>query len=270
LLFGLFRSKKGIAVLVVLIGVMWLFGINPLSFITGGGAPSAGISNNNTSQQSASTSDTLYQMVSVVLADTEEVWNDVFMDQLGRDYPEPRLTIFTEAVESGCGYASAQVGPFYCPLDKQIYIDLGFYSELHTQFQAPGDFAMAYVVAHEVGHHVQNVLGTLDEVQRLKSTLSQEEANALQVKVELQADYYAGLWAHFASNYDTLLEEGDLEEALRAAAAIGDDMIQKRTRGYVVPESFTHGTSEQRQRWLLKGYRSGKIKDGDTFTAQNL
>lgn len=261
-------GKTKIIIILVVIGGMWLFGINPLSFLMGGG--SAGISGDYQQQNDASSSDTLFNMVSVVLADTEEVWDEVFREQLGREYPKPRMNIFTGSVESGCGYASSQVGPFYCPLDRKIYIDLGFYTELHEKFDAPGDFAMAYVVAHEVGHHIQNVLGTLDEVQRRKATMSEEEANALQVRVELQADYYAGMWAHFASNYDDLLSEGDLEEAINAAEAIGDDMIQKRTRGYVVPESFTHGTSEQRKRWLLKGFRSGQIKNGDTFSARNL
>ncbi|GAB5464607.1 MAG: neutral zinc metallopeptidase [Candidatus Kapaibacteriales bacterium] len=265
-------GKKGgfsIVTLLIIVGVMWLFGINPLQLLTGGG--SAGIQNQQSYDQSGATmSDTLYNMVSVVLADTEEVWGQVFKEQLGKNYQEPSMSIFSGSVNSGCGYASSQMGPFYCPLNQEIYIDLGFYTDLHRDFGAPGDFAMAYVVAHEVGHHVQKLTGVLDRVQEMKGRMSKEDANALQVKVELQADYYAGLWAHYASRYDDLLDETDLQEALRAAGAIGDDMIQKRSQGYVVPESFTHGTSEQRRRWLLKGYKSGLVRDGDTFSAVNL
>ncbi|MBZ5199951.1 zinc metallopeptidase [Planomicrobium chinense] len=210
----------------------------------------------------------LADFVSVVLADTEYVWAEVFAEQ-GMEYAEPTLVLFNGSVESACGTAGAAVGPFYCPGDQKLYIDLSFYDELQQQFQAPGDFAMAYVIAHEVGHHVQNLLGIMEQVQPLRNQLSEEEYNKLQVKLELQADYYAGVWAHHAQGMD-LLEEGDLEEALTAASAVGDDTIQKRSRGYAVPESFTHGTSEQRKRWFYKGFDSGTIQGGDTFNAPEL
>lgn len=210
----------------------------------------------------------LADFVSVVLADTETVWSQVF-EEAGMEYIEPALVLFNGSVDSACGTAGAAVGPFYCPGDQKLYIDLSFYEELQNQFQAPGDFAMAYVIAHEVGHHVQNLLGVMNEVQPLRRQLSEEEYNKLQVKLELQADYYAGVWAHHAQGMD-LLEEGDLEEALTAASAVGDDTIQQRSRGYVVPESFTHGTSEQRRNWFYKGFRAGNLKAGDTFDAKDL
>ncbi|WKA58227.1 neutral zinc metallopeptidase [Planococcus shenhongbingii] len=210
----------------------------------------------------------LANFVSVVLADTEAVWSEVFAEQ-GLEYVEPTLVLFNGSVDSACGTAGAAVGPFYCPGDQKLYIDLSFYNELQQQFQAPGDFAMAYVIAHEVGHHVQNLLGIMEQVQPLRNQLSEEDYNKLQVRLELQADYYAGVWAHHAQGMD-LLEEGDLEEALTAASAVGDDTIQERARGYVVPESFTHGTSEQRKSWFYKGFEAGTIQGGDTFNAKNL
>ncbi|WP_298830634.1 neutral zinc metallopeptidase [uncultured Planococcus sp.] len=210
----------------------------------------------------------LAEFVSVVLADTEEVWTEVFAEE-GMEYVEPTLVLYTGSVESACGTAGAAVGPFYCPGDYKLYIDLSFYNELQNQFQAPGDFAMAYVVAHEVGHHVQNLLGVMEEVQPLRNQLSEEEYNKVQVRLELQADYLSGVWAHHAQGMG-YLEEGDLEEALTAASAVGDDTIQQRSRGYVVPESFTHGSSEQRQRWFYKGFQAGNLKEGDTFNATDL
>ncbi|MGH2316519.1 KPN_02809 family neutral zinc metallopeptidase [Planococcus sp. SE5232] len=210
----------------------------------------------------------LVEFVSVVLADTEEVWTEVFAEE-GMEYVEPTLVLYTGSVESACGTAGAAVGPFYCPGDYKLYIDLSFYNELQNQFQAPGDFAMAYVVAHEVGHHVQNLLGVMEEVQPLRNQLSEEEYNKIQVRLELQADYLSGVWAHHAQGMG-YLEEGDLEEALTAASAVGDDTIQQRSRGYVVPESFTHGSSEQRQRWFYKGFQAGNLKEGDTFNATDL
>lgn len=210
----------------------------------------------------------LAEFVSVVLADTEEVWTEVFAEE-GMEYVEPTLVLYTGSVESACGTAGAAVGPFYCPGDYKLYIDLSFYNELQTQFQAPGDFAMAYVVAHEVGHHVQNLLGVMEEVQPMRNQLSEEEYNKLQVRLELQADYLSGVWAHHAQGMG-YLEEGDLEEALTAASAVGDDTIQQRSRGYVVPESFTHGSSEQRKRWFYKGFEAGNLKEGDTFNATDL
>ena len=210
----------------------------------------------------------LAQFVSVVLADTEDVWTEVFEEE-GMVYEEPVLVLFSASVESACGTATAAVGPFYCPGDQKLYIDLSFYQELQNQFQAPGDFAMAYVVAHEVGHHIQTLLGTSQKVHALRNRLSEEEYNEYSVKLELQADYYAGVWAHHAQGMD-LLEEGDLEEALTAASAVGDDTIQKRAQGYAVPDSFTHGTSEQRKKWFYRGFQSGNLKNGDTFNAKDL
>lgn len=206
----------------------------------------------------------LSDFVSVVLADTEFVWNDVFT-KMNRDYQEPTLVLFSDQVQSACGVAGASTGPFYCPLDSKVYIDLSFYKELQTRFKAPGDFAMAYVIAHEVGHHVQNQLGVMQQVQDLRGRLSETENNALSVRLELQADYLAGVWAKNAENM-SLLEQGDLEEALNAANAIGDDRIQKQTQGYVVPDSFTHGTSAQRIRWFNKGFQEGDLDQWDTFS----
>lgn len=205
----------------------------------------------------------LAEFVSVVLADTEEVWTEIFKEK-GLVYEEPTLVLYTDSVQSACGTAGSSVGPFYCPGDHKLYIDLSFYDELQRKFQAPGDFAMAYVIAHEVGHHVQTLLGTTEKVMPLRQKLSQTEFNKYQVRFELQADYYAGVWAHHARGMD-LLEEGDLEEALNAASAVGDDTIQKKAQGYVVPESFTHGTSEQRKSWFYKGFENGTIEGGDTF-----
>jgi uncharacterized protein len=205
----------------------------------------------------------LADFVSVVLADTEDVWTDLF-EKRGLTYEEPKLVLFRDSVQSACGNASSAVGPFYCPGDHKLYIDLSFYQELKQRFQAPGDFAMAYVIAHEVGHHVQTLLKTRDKVSAEK-----RRSNEHSVRVELQADYFAGVWAHFAQGKG-YLEEGDLEEAMNAAHAVGDDNIQRKSQGYVVPESFTHGTSEQRKRWFHKGYKNGTIEGGDTFNANNL
>ncbi len=208
------------------------------------------------------------QFIAVVLAETEDVWN-AQLRALGRQYVEPRLVLFTGRVQSACGMATAAVGPFYCPGDSQVYIDLAFYDELHRRFGAPGDFAQAYVIAHEVGHHVQNLLGISDEVTRAQRGLPEAEANELSVRLELQADFFAGIWAHHAQRAQ-LLEPGDLEEALRAATAIGDDAIQQQAQGYVVPDSFTHGTSEQRVRWFRRGFETGDLSQGDTFRTPTL
>jgi predicted metalloprotease len=210
----------------------------------------------------------LRQFVGVVLADTEDVWAEVFRRE-GSDYPHPKLILFTDQVQSGCGFAGAAVGPFYCPPDQSVYIDLGFYDELKSRFQAPGDFAQAYVIAHEVGHHIQNLLGTMDRVNAAQRGMSKAEANQLSVRLELQADFLAGVWAHHAQ-MKGVLDPGDIDEALRAASAIGDDRIQRQSQGYVVPDSFTHGTSEQRIRWFKKGFETGDIRQGDTFSARAL
>lgn len=205
-------------------------------------------------------------LVRVVLAETEDVWNKQFA-QMNQQYQEPKLVLFSGMVQSACGGASAASGPFYCPADHQVYIDLSFYEELENKLNAPGDFAMAYVVAHEVGHHVQNLLGISEKVQAQRSRLSEAEYNKLSVKLELQADFFAGLWAHHTSKLQNVIEPGDIEEALNAANAIGDDRLQKQSRGYVVPDAFTHGTSAQRMYWFKKGFETGDIRQGDTFNS---
>ena len=207
----------------------------------------------------------LKQFVAVVLAQTEDAWGDIFR-QMGKTYRKPTLVLFTDQVDSGCGVAGAAVGPFYCPRDEKLYIDLAFFHELRTRFRAPGDFAVAYVVAHEVGHHVQNLLGTMDRVDSARRRMSEEQANRVSVRLELQADFLAGVWAHYAQNRG-IVEPGDVEEALGAASAVGDDRLQREGQGYVVPDSFTHGTSEQRARWFRKGLETGDVRAGDTFNA---
>lgn len=210
----------------------------------------------------------LHEFVSVVLHDAEVIWDKVLREE-GLEYRNPILVIFTDRVQSACGVAGSSTGPFYCPGDEKVYIDLNFYQELKDKYKAPGDFAMAYVIAHEVGHHVQKILGITDQLQEIRQQVSQEEYNEYSVRLELQADYLAGVWAHHAEKMG-LLEEGDLEEALNAASAIGDDTLQKQSQGYVVPDSFTHGTSEQRQRWFYKGFKTGNLDNWDTFNTSDL
>jgi predicted metalloprotease len=202
----------------------------------------------------------LRKFVAVVLADTEDVWGSLMPRELGRPYEQPKLVLFTGEVDSACGFASAATGPFYCPGDRKLYLDLSFFDEMKKKFGAPGDFAMAYVVAHEVGHHVQNLSGISDKVHAARGRVGKEEYNSLSVRLELQADYLAGCWAHHAQRMKNILESGDVEEALRAANAIGDDTLQKQARGYVVPDSFTHGTSAQRVRWFKRGFETGDVK----------
>lgn len=238
-----------------------------LIFTLLGGDPSILTGNTPNQQNNTYTGTTEEQevadFVSVVLADTEVVWNEVF-NEYGMDYEEPTLVLFTNSVQSACGVAGSSTGPFYCPGDQSLYIDLSFYDELSEKFQAPGDFAMAYVVAHEVGHHVQYLLGTSKQVQDLRGKVAETEYNRYLKRLELQADYYAGVWAHYVQDMD-YLEEGDIEEALNAASAVGDDRIQEAAQGYVVPDSFTHGTSDQRIRWFYKGFEAGDLENGDTF-----
>jgi uncharacterized protein len=209
------------------------------------------------------------KFVAVVLADTEDAWHEIFR-QMGRQYEEPKLVLFTDMTRSGCGFASGASGPFYCPEDRRVYIDLGFYRLLQERLGAGGDFAQAYVIAHEVGHHVQNLLGISDRVQAARGRVSQSEYNRLSVRLELQADFLAGVWARYADRVKHVVEAGDIEEAMRAASAIGDDRLQHSSRGYVVPDSFTHGTSEQRVRWFRRGYETGDLRQGDTFNAPDL
>ncbi len=209
------------------------------------------------------------KFVAVVLADTEDAWHDIFR-QMGREYEEPKLVLFTDMTRSGCGFASGATGPFYCPEDQRVYIDLGFFHLLQQRLGAGGDFAEAYVIAHEVGHHVQNLLGINDRVQAARGRISESEYNRLSVRLELQADFLAGVWARYADRVKRVVESGDIEEAMRAASAVGDDRLQYRSRGYVVPDSFTHGSSEQRARWFRRGYETGDLRQGDTFNAPDL
>ncbi|HEU0253798.1 MAG TPA: neutral zinc metallopeptidase [Pyrinomonadaceae bacterium] len=255
----------GIGTIVILI-IALLFGADPRQLLEQ--MPADGGSEVQSSRPVNPEEEELKQFVSVVLAKSEDVWQDVFR-QNGRQYREPTLVLFTDQVQSACGRAGASVGPFYCPGDEKVYIDLAFYQELRRRFNAPGDFAQAYVIAHEVGHHVQNLMGISDRVDALQRQMSEVEANQLSVRLELQADFFAGMFARYVQNQG-VLEAGDIEEALRAASAIGDDTIQRRTTGYVVPDSFTHGTSEQRLRWFKRGYDTGDIRQGDTFSARSL
>ena len=209
------------------------------------------------------------KFVAVVLADTEDAWKALFQ-QMGRQYEEPKLVLFTGQTRSGCGFASTASGPFYCPEDRRVYIDLAFYQTLRDRLGAGGDFAQAYVIAHEVGHHVQNLLGISDRVQAARGRVSEAEYNKLSVRLELQADFLAGVWARYADRAKHIVEAGDIDEAMRAASAVGDDTLQRHSRGQVVPDSFTHGTSEQRVRWFRKGYETGDIRQGDTFAAREL
>jgi predicted metalloprotease len=245
-----------------------------------GGDPSQVVNNLPTGNSAADTreqpqgrsakEDEYAEFVKVVLKDTEDAWHQIFEEQVGEPYQEPTLVLFTDQVESACGEASASTGPFYCPGDQKLYIDLSFYDELKEEFDAPGDFAMAYVVAHEVGHHVQYLLGRSDWMHDQHQRLSETEYNKLSVRLELQADFYAGVWAHYADKMKHVVEGGDIEEALNAANAIGDDRLQRNAGRTVQPETFTHGTSAQRMRWYKKGYETGDLSQGDTFKARNL
>jgi predicted metalloprotease len=237
-----------------------------------GGDPSAILNNSPSaplSEEQKAAEDTAARFVKVVLADTEDVWNSLF-SEMNRQYKEPALVLFSGGVQSACGGTSSASGPFYCPLDEKVYIDLSFYRELKERFSAPGDFAMAYVVAHEVGHHVQKLLGISDKVQAARERGNEAEANAMSVRLELQADFLAGVWAHHDQKMKNILDPGDIEEALTAANAIGDDRLQRESQGRVVPESFTHGTSAQRMYWFKKGYDTGDISQGDTFATEDL
>ena len=249
-----------------------------LNFLLGGDGtttiPQMPTQQRELSPQEAAADDQRAQFVKVVLADTEDVWSQLFQNA-GKQYTAPTLVLFRDVVQSACGNASSASGPFYCPADNDLYIDLSFYEELQTKFQAPGDFAMAYVVAHEVGHHIQSLMGTSAKVQRLRGQVSEEEYNQYSVKLELQADFYAGVWAHHAQKITTedgrnIIDAADINEALNAAQAIGDDRLQKQAQGYIVPESFTHGSSEQRMRWSKKGFDTGDLSQGDTFNNTSL
>lgn len=256
----------GGTIILVILGL--LFGGDPQSILNQ-------VSQNQPVQEGkvGSPQDDAGKFADVVLADTDELWTELFREN-GKQYERPTMVLFDDLVASACGSASSATGPFYCPSDRQIYLDLSFQAELKNKFGAGGDFPMAYVIAHEVGHHVQNLLGVSENVQRLRSSLSEAEYNQLSVKLELQADFYAGIYANYIAklqqNGESVLEPGDIEEALTAASAIGDDRLQKQSQGRVVPDSFTHGTSEQRMKWFKKGYESGDMKEGDTFNARDL
>ncbi|MBL7999208.1 MAG: neutral zinc metallopeptidase [Candidatus Kapabacteria bacterium] len=253
----------GLGTIVIVIIVM-LMGGDPTQFLQGGGGMPQQVQQQQQPRQRNAGEDELASFVKVVLADNEDVWQQLMQDY-GHAYRFPRLVLFSRSVHSGCGTAGSETGPFYCPADEKVYIDLTFYDEMRTKFKASGDFAMAYVVAHEVGHHIQHVLGISDQVHRAQQRLSKAEANRLSVKLELQADFLAGVWAHHAQKMKDVVEQGDIEEALTTAAAIGDDRLQMMGQGYVQPESFTHGSSKERMYWFKRGYESGNIRDGDTF-----
>ena len=263
---------RGIGIGTIVIALLggWLLGINPLTLLgllSGAGGPPAQVQ--QAPAQRPPADDTLARFVSTVLADTEDVWHGVFR-QAGGSYQEPRLVLFRGATPTACGTGQAAMGPFYCPADQKVYIDLGFYETLQSRLGAPGDFAQAYVIAHEVGHHVQNLLGISAKVDQMRGRVSQAEYNRLSVRLELQADCFAGVWAHHAQKARQILEQGDVEEAMNAAAQIGDDALQRSSGGAVVPESFTHGSSAQRQRWFHAGMQQGSLKACDTFAARAL
>ena len=269
---GLLGGRSiGIGTIVVALLGGWVFGINPLtilSMLSGGGAPTAQVQQ-QTPAHKPPADDRMAAFVSTVLADTEDVWKDVF-SKGGGTYQEPRLVLFRGATQTACGQGQAAMGPFYCPGDQKVYIDLGFYETLKNKLGAPGDFAQAYVIAHEVGHHVQNLLGISGKVDQMRGRVSKAEYNVLSVQLELQADCFAGVWANHAQSARQILEQGDVGEAMNAAAKIGDDALQRSSGGAVVPESFTHGTSAQRQRWFDNGLNNGSVKACDTFSARNL
>ena len=258
----------GAAIIILIIGL--LLGGDPALLLNTLGE--SGVDQSTTMTESGPLSpadEASRDFVAAVLGETEDVWKDIF-SQHGATYQEPRLVLFSGTTQSACGYASAATGPFYCSGDQRVYLDTEFFRDLDSRFGAPGDFAQAYVIAHEIGHHVQNLLGTMDKVHALQQRSGEREANELSVRLELQADFYAGLWAHYADRTRNILEPGDIEEALNAATAIGDDRIQKQTQGYVVPDAFTHGSSEQRVRWFRRGYETGELNQGDTFSTDNL
>jgi uncharacterized protein len=257
----LIGTKIGRIILVVGV-IAYFMGFNPLALLDMGTTTQ----NNTSSSQVINTQkdDKSAQFVSAVLAQTEDIWTDVFK-KYNANYVEPKLVLFRNSVKSGCGFASSQTGPFYCPADQKVYLDLSFFDELAKRHDAPGDFAQAYVIAHEIGHHVQNITGTISKVENAKQGLSDAKENALQVKVELQADCYAGLWAYYSKKDFNSIEKGDIQEALNAASAIGDDTLQKKAQGYVVPDSFTHGSSSQRMAWFKKGFEGGTLESCNTF-----
>ena len=263
------KAKGGGIGLIVIALIAMYFGIDPSMILNQQGPPSVSTSSHSTSNLSTPANEQLVDFVSVVLGDTEDTWHELFR-QMGKTYEEPALVLFSGAVESACGFAQAAVGPFYCPRDQKVYIDLSFYQDLKNRYRAPGDFAQAYVISHEIGHHVQTLLGISQKVHKLRGRLNEVDANKLSVMQELQADCFAGVWAHHAHRTRQILEEGDIEEALNAASSIGDDRLQKQGRGYVTPDSFTHGSSRQRVRWFRQGLETGNVSQCNTFKAETL
>jgi len=260
----------GLGGIVILLIIAWVMGINPLALLSGDLGSGGYVEPEQTSggNFSGQQDDELKQFVSAVLADTEDTWRQL-LPEVGAQYRDPKLVLFSGGADSACGFAQSAVGPFYCPGDEKVYLDLDFFNELAQRFGAPGDFAEAYVVAHEVGHHVQNVLGIEEQVSKARAGMSDAQANAVSVRVELQADCFAGVWANHAKQ-EGVIEPGDVEEALTAASAVGDDTLQKQATGRVMPDSFTHGSAEQRTRWFGTGYRTGDLQDCDTFSAKQL
>ncbi len=262
----------GLGSIVIAFIAAWIFGINPMTVLglLGGGGSAPATQQAPAQRPSTPSQDPQTAFTRTVLAQTEDVWNGIF-ESSGSKYPAPTLVVFRGSTSTGgCGAGQAAMGPFYCPADRKIYIDLGFNETLKKQLGAPGDFAQAYVIAHEVGHHIQNVMGISDKVDQMRKRMSAREGNALSVRVELQADCFAGVWAHHRQKQTQFLETGDVEEAMNAAAKIGDDALQRAQNGQVVPDSFTHGTSAQRQRWFGQGLKTGSVKSCDTFSAQQL
>ena len=248
--------------IILIMGVIAYFmGFNPLALLN---MQEGSSFNSSSTVVNTQKDDKSAQFVSTVLAQTEDIWSNVFK-KYNANYIEPKLVLFRNSVKSGCGFASSQTGPFYCPADQKVYLDLSFFDELAKRHDAPGDFAQAYVIAHEIGHHVQNITGTISKVQKEKQALNDEKQNVLQVKVELQADCYAGLWAYYSKKDFDSIEEGDIQEALNAASAIGDDTLQKKAQGYVVPDAFTHGSAAQRMAWFKKGFQNGTLESCNTF-----
>ncbi|MFA7667431.1 MAG: neutral zinc metallopeptidase [Burkholderiaceae bacterium] len=265
-------GRIGLGTIAIALVAGWLLGVNPLtllSMLAGGGSMTPPAVTSPAPARQGPIDDELGRFVSVVLADTEDVWKEIFEANGGR-YREPVLVLFRGSTRTACGVGQAAMGPFYCPADQRVYIDLGFYETMRSKLGAPGDFAQAYVIAHEVGHHVQNLLGISEKVSSARARLSAAEGNELSVRTELQADCFAGVWAKRAHDARQILERGDVEEALNAAAQIGDDALQKRSQGYVVPDSFTHGTSQQRVRWFRQGLETGDFRRCDTFSARSL
>ncbi len=258
-------SKTGLVIVGIVLAISFFTGTNPLSFL-GNFIGNSGVASEEASNYKPTAEEEMMaDFCATILYDTEVVWSSLI-----DNYEEPTLVLFTNSVSSACGMASSASGPFYCPADKKLYIDVSFFKEMETKLNAPGDFAWAYVIAHEVGHHVQNLMGITDEMQRIRRQVTVKEYNEYSVKLELQADFLAGVWAHHSQKSAAMMEKGDLEEALNAANAIGDDRLQRMSTGRVIPDSFTHGTSKQRMKWFSKGFATGDLKQGDTFNAKDL